>query len=175
MVQEAVGNIAKAANDVIATIHTAMPGTIYSIDGGTGLATVKPHGMFTTPSGQKMQFPIITGVPLVMPQCSVLGIEIAFPVKEGDSCLIIFSEQELDNWLYGRESQGSLRFDLTNAIAIPGLGKAAGTAFKEACSTGAVVIANGGTKLSVSKSRVAIQGDLKVEGNISYSGSISGA
>lgn len=174
MVQEAVENIGKAARDATASIHTAIPGVINGVDLGTGLATVTPSGMFVTPSGQKIKFPVITGVPLVVPQCPALGIEMAFPVKAGDSCLVVFSEQELDGWLYGKESEGTLRFDLTSAIAIPGLGKTVGAAFKEACSSGSVVIANGATKITVSKSGIAMSGNLKVNGNISYTGSLSG-
>lgn len=84
------------------------------------------------------------------------------------------SEQELDAWLGGGESENDMRFDLTSAIALPGLSNKGSSALKEACTTGNVIVSNGSTKLSVSKSGVEIIGNLDVKGNISCTGSYPG-
>jgi hypothetical protein len=66
--------------------------------------------------------PVISNVPLVFPGSG--AYRITFPVSQGDTVLLVFSESALDTWL----SQGGLvdpiddnRFSLKDAIAIPGL------------------------------------------------------
>lgn len=76
---------------------------------------------YTTDSGRKMAYPTVTEVPVIIPQSQVNDIYIAFPITVGMDCLLIISEQELDAWIGGGESENDIRFDLTSAIAIPGL------------------------------------------------------
>lgn len=166
MLQEFVENVERVCRDVMNELHTALPGIIKSVDLSTGMATVSPAGFFKKPTGETIEYPKISGVPIVMPQCVAAAIEFAFPVKAGDSCLIIISEMELDAWLCGEEADSELRYDLTNAICIPGLSSVAGSAFVEACKTDSAIIANGDVKLVLSPSGIAAYGDLKVYGNI---------
>ena len=100
----------------------------------------------------------MTEVPLVFPFSQTAGIGIAFPVNSGDSCLVIFSEAELDEWRSSAEAEAPLRFDLTNAVAIPGLLSLGCGLVEKACAQTAVVI----------------RGNLEVEGNITSSGNITG-
>lgn len=173
MLQEFVQNINKACKDTInGMIHTAMPGKIISVDAGKGMAVVQPAGMYKAPTGKSLPYPQISGVPIIIPQCHGLKIEVAFPVKPGDSCLIIISEQELDAWLYGEESESELRFDLTSAICIPGLSNIAGKAFEEACNTESIVLANNDIKIMLSKSGITAYGDINVHGNIFATGTV---
>ena len=65
--------------------------------------------------------PTITEAPVIFPFCQSSGVGIAFPVKKGDSCIILVSEVELDAWRTGSDSLGSLKFDLSSAMVIPGL------------------------------------------------------
>lgn len=174
MLHEFVGQIEKTARSVMEEMHTAIPARIVSFDPGMGQATVKPYGTFTTGAGKKMEYPAVTGVPVIMPQCQSLDVQIAFPVVSGNDCLIIVSEQELDSWLGGGESENNMRFDLTSAVAIPGASRKGSNALQEACSTQSVIINNGGTKFSVSKNGVEIVGNLSVKGNISCTGSYPG-
>lgn len=174
MLQEFVEQVEKVARSVMEEMHTAIPGKITAFNPGTGQATVKPYGTFTTGAGKKMAYPTITGVPVVIPQCPKANLQIAFPIATGMDCLVIVSEQELDAWLGGGESENDMRFDLTSAIAFPGLSNKGSDALQEACTTGNVIIRNGSTKLSVSKSGVKIIGNLDVKGNISCAGSYPG-
>lgn len=167
MLQEFVEQVEKVARSVVEEIHTAIPGKITDFNSSTGLASVKPCGTFTTGSGKKIAYPSITGVPVIIPQSKTSNIQIAFPVKAGDDCLIVISEQELDAWLGGGQSDNDMKFDLTSAIAIPGLLNKGTPALKEACSDECIVMKNGSTKLKIGKSGVEITGNLKVSGTIS--------
>ena len=85
---------------------------------------------------------------------------IGFPVKPGDNCILIISEQSLDYWMYGQDTGTNLKFDLTNAMAIPGLFVKANTVVAEACSQDAIIVDVSGTRLTV-KSDGLIQADCK--------------
>ena len=137
-----------------------------------------------------MAYPAISDVPVTMPVCQSAGVGVAFPVKAGDSCMIIVSEVELDEWRSGADSEASLRFDLSSAMAVPGLMMAGCEMIQKACAEDAVVIAGGRAEVLVKEDRItasvgdteftlteenmAIRGDLNVDGNISCTGSVSG-
>lgn len=167
MLQEFVDQVEKAARSVMEEMHTAIPGKITAFNPSKGMATVKPYGTFTTGSGKKVAYPSITEVPVVIPQCASKNIQIAFPIAVGTDCLVIISEQELDAWLGGGESENDIRFDLTSAVAIPGLSNKGSSALQEACSSNSIILKNGGTTLTVGTSAVEIKGDLKVSGDVS--------
>lgn len=172
MLQEFVEQVEKVARSVMEEMHTAIPGKITAFNAGTGFATVKPYGTYTTDSGRKMAYPTVTEVPVILPQSQINDIYIAFPITAGMDCLLIISEQELDAWIGGGESENDIRFDLTSAIAIPGLSNKGSATLKEACATKCIVLQNGSTKLSVSKENVEITGNLKVSGDVT-AGNIS--
>lgn len=96
MMQEFVQEIQNTVQRGLRGIHTAMPGRIVSFDAAKGIATVKPAMKFKKPDGKTMDFPQVTGVPVVFPQGAGQGATIAFPVKPGDSCLLVVAEQSLD-------------------------------------------------------------------------------
>ena len=167
-----------------------MPGEILSFSSGSGRAVVQPTGKYTSSSGKRMSYPSISDVPVAFPVCQSAGVGIAYPVKAGDSCIIIVSEVELDEWRSGAESEGSLQFDLSSAMAVPGLLIGGSEMIQKACAQDAVVIASGAaevlvseekitasvgnTEFKLSEAEIAVRGDLKVEGDISYTGSIHG-
>ena len=185
MLQEFTAEIEKTAKEATNDIHSALPGEIISFDPNTGMAAVKPVGKYVTSNGIKLDYPVITEAPVVFPYCSSGGIGVAFPVNKGDSCMIIISEVELDSWRSGAEAEGSLRFDLTNAMVIPGLLEGGGELIAEAANSNAVVVGTSGAKvivgdavevkagsatLSISEGIITAGCDLKVNGNIIYTG-----
>ncbi len=151
MLQEFTQEVENTARKVMEEIHTAMPGTIVSFSPGSGMAVVQPTGKFTSSSGRRMNYPAISDVPLSIPICQSAGAGIAYPVKGGDSCIIIVSEIELDEWRSGAEADGSLHFDLSSAMAVPGLLVGGGELMQKACAEDAVVIAAGMTEVKVSE------------------------
>lgn len=150
MLQEFTAEIEATAKAVVNDIHTALPGEIVSYDAGTGTATVKPIGKYVTSDEKELNYPTITEAPVVFPFCQNAGVGIAFPVKKGDSCIIIISEVELDAWRSGAESEGSLRFDLTSAMVIPGLLEGGSAASEKASKENAVILTAGDVEVSVS-------------------------
>ena len=160
MKSELVHQIKETAQKAAEGIHTAIPGTIVSYDPAKGQATVKPSMKFTTKGGNAIDYPQISGVPVLFQQHAGQKATVAFPVKPGDGCLLIVSEQSLDYWMYGQETGTNLKFDLTNAVAIPGLFAKANTVVAEACSQDAVIIDTSGTRITV-KSDGLIQADCK--------------
>lgn len=166
MMQEFVQQITDTIKRNIRGIHTAMPGKIVSFDPAKCIASVKPAMKFKRPDGRTMDFPQITGVPVVFPQGASQNCVVAFPVKAGDGCLLVIAEQSLDYWQYGQETDTDLPFDMTNAICIPGLFTAGNDAVQTACAENAVVLKSGGTVMKIGSDGVNITGNLTVSGSI---------
>lgn len=162
--------IKDTVRDALADVHTALPATIKTFDAGTGLASVAPAGKFKTVDGKALDYPVITGVPVVFQYSPTAGAGILFPVKAGDNCLLVIAEQALDSWLYGGESASDLKHDLTNAVAIPGLYQKPQAKIANACSDDAVVVYAGETSVVISKGGVAIKGNVTITGNLTTSG-----
>ncbi len=188
MVQEFVKQMKMLVSGMINDIHTAVPACILEYNASNGTATVKPYGVMMA-NGQSLDYPLISGVH-VMTCCSVTAnAGIAFPTKAGDDCLLIFSEQDISGWQNGMTQDISLKYDLTNAIAIVGLSNRTVSAVKSAsendkvrifCGETAVDIEKdrvevnvGNTKLIVANGNVIIDGNLTVSGNIVYGGTCS--
>lgn len=174
MLQEFVQEIKETVNEELADIHTALPAEIVSIDINTGLAKVQPAIKKILDNGDTIDYPQISGVPIVFPQGANQMASISLPVKPGDSCLLVIAEQSLENWLYGRETDTSLLFDITNAICIPGLSQRPPDSFKDACEQNSIIIDAGESRVVVSKTGVSVVGNLSVTGNLSVSGTING-
>lgn len=164
MMQEFVQGVKDTARKATEDMHTAVPATITSYDPASGMAVVQPKAKFKKPNGETMDYPSVSGVPVVFPQSQ--NVTIAFPVKAGDGCLLVFSETAIDYWLYGKETATDLKFDLSSAIAIPNIAASGNDAMVEACAEDAVVVKASGTKLKVKSDGVYITGNLKVEGGI---------
>jgi hypothetical protein len=114
--------ISQALASVIGSLHSAMPGQIESYDYKMAKADVLPLLNRTFEDGTIMTMPVVKNIPVIWPRTSQGSI--TFPLQRGDGVLLIFSERSLDEWL----SQGGSvapkdqrTFDLSDAIAIPGL------------------------------------------------------
>ena len=188
MLQEFTAEIEQTAKAVVNEIHTALPGEIVSYNAGKGTATVKPIGKYVTSDGKELNYPTITEAPVCFPFCQNAGVGIAFPVKKGDSCIIIISEVELDSWRSGADSEGSLRFDLTSAMVIPGLLEGGNEASEKATKENSVIVTagdvtlavsgdgckvdTGSTVMNITDDGVSIKGNLTVTGDVK-AGSVS--
>lgn len=168
--QEFVQQIKDTVQEALQDVHTAIPAKIVSINASSGLATVQPTIKKMLDNGSSMDFPQISGVPIVVSQGANQLVSIAVPVKAGDSCLLIISEQSLEYWLYGRETDTTLLFDITNAICIPGLFQKPPDTFFDACNSNSVIIDAGTTRLSVGTSGISVIGSLTVNGDLKVTG-----
>jgi hypothetical protein len=145
--------IENLVQDMQQNIHTCIPGKIESFDTDKCLAVVTPTGQFKTPAGKLLEYPKVNDVPVVLIQSCGQDITIAYPIKQGDECLLFFAEQQLDKFRDGEDAKCDLRFDLSNAICLVGLFRQASSVVKEACDNNAVIIDNKG------KSRMTIKED----------------
>lgn len=106
-----------AISNFMNNVHTAMPGIFVSYNPLENKATIQPALNKNYTSGM-MPLPILDNVPVLFPP------NVFFPINEGDYCLLVFSERALDPWLNagGQVTPTDPRkFDLSDAIAIPGL------------------------------------------------------
>ena len=104
------------------SVHVGFPAIVQSYDYKTQKASVLPAIKKRYIHGEVISQPIITNVPVIFPRTARSGI--TFPIKKGDSVLIKICERSLERWLSSGEEvePGDPRkFDLNDAVAIPGL------------------------------------------------------
>lgn len=114
--------LAKAIRNRLAELYTALPAEITSYDFRTQKASVKPTIRRRYADGRIEPYPVINNVPVIFPRAG--GASLTFPVKPGDTVLLIFASRSLDTWANsgGTVDQDDNRMhDLNDAIAIPGL------------------------------------------------------
>jgi hypothetical protein len=103
-------------------IHTSMPGIVDKFDAAKQTAVVRPvvHRFFR---GQGFTpLPQLFDVPVIFPRGG--GFVLTFPVKQGDECILHFSERAIDNWhATGKVSEPSefRTHDLSDACAQVGV------------------------------------------------------
>lgn len=109
---------------IVDNLHTCLPGIVKKYDSATRKADILPAIKKKYYDGEELQLPIITDVPVAYPTAVDVGMQ--FNLSVGDNVLIIFSERSIGAWLYSDGSEdvfadSSRKFDLSDAIAIPGL------------------------------------------------------
>jgi len=169
--QELTLELKNMAAETLQCVHTALPGTIISFDPEACTASVNPCGKYKKPDGALIGFPPLSNVPVWFPQGG--AAQMAWPVRGGDGCLLVFAEQALDQWRTGVGSGTDLRFDLTNAIAIPGLKAGFNPLAVEAVARGALVLASGGNRFALSMDGIQIDGNVTVNGSLNVGGNSS--
>lgn len=83
----------------LADVHTTLPAKITSVDYGTGRASVLPLVKTQIGINKTLPYPELSSVPLVV--MSGGKGRITFPVKAGDTVLVLFSERDPTNVLAG--------------------------------------------------------------------------
>jgi hypothetical protein len=102
--------------------HTSMPGIVESFNADKQTAVVRPVVQrFFRGQGFK-PLPQLFDVPVIFPRGG--GFVLTFPVKQGDECILHFSERAIDNWhSTGKVSEPSefRTHDLSDACAQVGV------------------------------------------------------
>jgi hypothetical protein len=120
-------------DDRMCGVFTASPGVIESFDGK--VATVKMSVRLKYIQDGKVKHldpPLITNVPVVLPQSMGAGVYLTIPIKKGDPCLLVFGQRGIDNVVNmggvqnppdtGNALSSRIRHhDMSDAICIPGL------------------------------------------------------
>lgn len=158
MMQEFVQQIENIIREATYDMHTALPGTISAFDPATGMATVRPEGTVAMKNGKRLKYPSIVKVPVVFPQAGGQDTVIAFPVKPGDGCLVIICENDLKPWMsHGKETESDMKFDLTNAVCIPGLFSEGNEAVQKAVEEDAIIIRNKKMEMMVKEDEFQVE------------------
>ena len=154
--QEFMQEIKNYVADALRDMHTSIPGKIEAFDPGECTADVQPLGKYKKPDGELMDFPKLCNVPVWFPQAAGQKAAMAWPVKQGDECLLFFAEQALDCWRTGKETDADLRFDLTNAVAFVGLFAKPSPLVKKACDQDALIIEMGGQSIMMAQGKTTM-------------------
>lgn len=146
----------------LAQVHTAIPGVVESYDPVKQTANVLPtvKRPFVNLDGSEGidEYPVIPNVPVGFPRGG--GYFVSLPLQTGDDVLLVFSEQSIDLW---SESDGKgvvdpvdfRRFDLSDAIAIPG-GYPVSRALGDSISEGMALGREGGLQVRITENAVEI-------------------
>ena len=102
-------------------IHVSMIGKIDSYDPQTNRASITPVGSYTAPDWQEIPYPAIHNVPLQFPCGNGGKSGVTFPIKQGDTCIIIFADHQIENFLSGENSDDMRNHSMNDAYAIPTL------------------------------------------------------
>lgn len=106
-----------SVNSILCNVHTSLPGIVKHYDPNTNKATIQPALNKNFTSGET-PMPVLENVPIVFPK------NIIFPINTNDYVVLFFMERSIDLWLSvgGQVTPTDPRkFDLSDAIAIPGL------------------------------------------------------
>lgn len=119
---EPVDILRQAIQSQISDMHTCMPAKITEYSHETQKAKVKPTLIKRYKDKTLQELPEITNVPVIFPRSKNFSMH--WPLSSGDPVMLLFSERSLDQWLNtGKEGAplDTRKFDLSDAIAIPGL------------------------------------------------------
>lgn len=100
-------------------VHVSMIGQIDSFDPSTNRASITPVGSYTAPDWREIPYPKIHNVPLQFPCGGGGKYGVTFPVKPGDTCIVIFSDHQIEGFLSGEKSDDMRNHSMNDAYAIP--------------------------------------------------------
>ena len=87
--------------DILSSMHCALPGTVVSFDSESQTAVIQPAVSRAIPSevegSHSISLPLLRDVPVFMP--------VSFEVNEGDACLVIFADCDIDAWFESGEAE----------------------------------------------------------------------
>ena len=92
--------------DIFENLHCALPGKVISFDADSQTAIIQPavkHRLVSSRAersgveGSPLSLPLLRDVPVFMP--------VPFEVQEGDACLVIFADRDIDAWFETGEAE----------------------------------------------------------------------
>ena len=150
-------NIIKKVNF---NLRCCIPGVIQQYDPKTNTASIQPaireEIVNEDNTVQYMNLPILVNVPIIFPSCSIGSIKML--LKQGDECLVLFSDLSIDNFWKYANVQNPIevrRHDLSDGIAIPCVLSQPNT--KQFNGTG-IEITSGVSKISITNNGITFSG-----------------
>ena len=84
--------------DILASLHCALPGTVVLFDAEAQTAVIQPAVCRSRRNVETpLVPPLLRDVPVFMP--------VSFPVNPGDACLVIFADCDIDAWFESGEAE----------------------------------------------------------------------
>lgn len=149
-------NIIKKVNF---NLRCCIPGVIQQYDPKTNTASIQPaireEIVNEDNTVQYMNLPILVNVPIIFPSCSIGSIKML--LKQGDECLVLFSDLSIDNFWKYANVQNPIevrRHDLSDGIAIPCVLSQPNT--KQFNGTG-IEITSGDSKIEIGKDEITFK------------------
>ena len=75
--------------DILSSLHCALPGTVMSFDAEAQTAVIQP-AVKRRAEQRDVPLPLLRDVPVFMP--------VSFEINPGDACLVIFADCDIDAW-----------------------------------------------------------------------------
>lgn len=110
-------------------------------------------------------YPLISGVPVNF--ISGANFSVQIPIQQGDACMVIFCDTDLDNWVEGKGSTPAFSQDLhglNGAIALVGITNL-NTRISDYITNG-VRIKYKDSVIELSEDGIKIKGNVTVEGDV---------
>lgn len=149
-------NIIKKVNF---NLRCCIPGVIQQYDPKTNTASIQPaireEIVNEDNTVQYINLPILVNVPIIFPSCSIGSIKML--LKQGDECLVLFSDLSIDNFWKYANVQNPIevrRHDLSDGIAIPCVLSQPNT--KQFNGTG-MEITSGNSKIEIGKDEITFK------------------
>lgn len=165
-------------------INCHQVGEIVSFNPATQTAEVQVKMSYLL-NGEIKEYPLLLDCP-----CVVIGGgdgAITFPIKAGDSCLVLFNDRDMDNWYSGGQTmppRTDRLHDFSDAIVLVGPRNkqnkisdyfAQGTEIKYGGSSiklenGKITVTNGTSTVTVDGSNITLTGNVAVVGTFTVNG-----
>lgn len=117
-------------------------------------------------------YPLISGVPVSFICGANFSIQV--PVEEGDDCIVLFCDGDLDNWVEGKGYVPAFsqdRHGLNGAVALLGI-KNILTKVENYITSG-VRIQYKGSEIELNDNGITIKGNVTIDGTITSSGKLT--
>ena len=103
-------------SEIFSSLHCALPGTVVSFDASTQTAEIRP-----AVKAGSLVYPMLADVPVFFPGSRECAI--TWPVSEGDECLLILADVDIDAWFDSGEAEvprSARKHSLSDAFAFVG-------------------------------------------------------
>ena len=167
-------------------LHTSIPAIVskYNPNGPTIEAQIAIKKLYDDDT--LLSYKPIVEVPVVFPRTN--RFRLTFPLEEGDTVLLVFSQSCLEKWLglagelAKKETEpGEVRkFDITDAIAIPGLyPDKQGSKIEDGTKLEIVFddakIVSDGDEIEFTTSKLKVNGNVEINGDVEATGDVKGS
>jgi len=106
---------------MLSEFHCHQIGEISSYDKDTQTAEIKIKMKAMLQNGDTISYPLLVDCPVFVIQGG--GAYVEFPIAEGDECIVLFNDRDIDNWFAGanKEPNTGRKHSLADGIAIVGI------------------------------------------------------